>query len=182
MFAAHLLPLLHGREIAVVSPDAGGTKRAELFRATLARAVGADVPLCFLEKRRSGGVVGGQEVVVGSVEGRIAVIVDDLISTGTTLAGAAAACCAQGAYAAYATVTHGLFTGDAERIVTAARFERLIMTNTVPPFRLQPQTVQARIAVLDVAPLLAEAIRRLHREESLEGLDRFGLPQARASV
>jgi ribose-phosphate pyrophosphokinase len=79
-------------------------------------------------------------------------------------------------------VTHGLFTGDAERVVTSAGFDRLVITNTVPPFRLQPETVQARITVLDVAPLLAEAIRRLHRDESLEGLNLFGLPQARASV
>ena len=182
LFVSHLLPLLHERETAVVSPDAGGTKRAELFRASLASALGAEIPLSFLEKRRSGGVVGGQEAVVGSVEGRTVVIVDDLVSTGTTLARAAAACRAQGAGAVYAAVTHGLFTGDAERVVTSAGFDRLVITNTVPPFRLQPETVQARITVLDVAPLLAEAIRRLHRDESLEGLNLFGLPQARASV
>jgi ribose-phosphate pyrophosphokinase len=135
-----------------------------------------------LEKRRSGGVVGGQEAVVGSVEGRTVVIVDDLVSTGTTLARAAAACRAHGAGAVYTTVTHGLFTSDAERVVTAAGFDRLMITNTVPPFRLHPQTVQARITVVDVAPLLAEAIRRLHRDESLEGLDAFAPPQAIASL
>jgi ribose-phosphate pyrophosphokinase len=181
VFVSHLLPLLHGRQIAVVSPDAGGIKRAESLRASLADALGAEASLAFLEKRRSGGVVGGQEVVVGSIEGRTIVIVDDLISTGT-LARAAAACGAQGAAAVYAAVTHGLFTGDAERVVTQAGFDRLIVTNTVPPFRLQPQTVQARLAVLDIAPLLAEAIRRLHREESLDGLDTFGLPQANVST
>jgi ribose-phosphate pyrophosphokinase len=182
LFVSHLLPLLHGREIAVVSPDAGGTKRAELFRASLTSALGAEIPLSFLEKRRSGGVVGGQEAVVGSVEGRTVVIVDDLVSTGTTLARAAAACRAHGAGAVYTTVTHGLFTSDAERVVTAAGFDRLMITNTVPPFRLHPQTVQARITVVDVAPLLAEAIRRLHRDESLEGLDAFAPPQAIASL
>jgi ribose-phosphate pyrophosphokinase len=182
LFVSHLLPVLHEREVAVVSPDAGGTKRAELFRASLASAMGAEIPLSFLEKRRSGGVVGGQEAVVGSVEGRTVVIVDDLVSTGTTLARAAAACRAQGAGAVYATVTHGLFTGDAERVVAAAGFDRLMITNTVPPFRLQPQTVETLLAVLDAAPLLAEAIRRLHRDEPLEGLELFGLPQARASV
>jgi ribose-phosphate pyrophosphokinase len=182
LFVSHLLSVLHEQEIAVVSPDAGGIKRAELFRASLARALGAEIPLSFLQKRRSGGVVGGQEAVIGIVEGRTVVIVEDLVSTGTTLARAAAACRAQGAGAIYASVTHGLFTGDAERIVTEAGFDRLIVSNTVPPFRLQLQTVQARLTVLDVAPLLAEAICRLHRDESLEGLDLFGLPQVRASV
>jgi ribose-phosphate pyrophosphokinase len=182
LFVAHLLPLLHEREIAVVSPDAGGIKRADLLRAALASALGPEVPLCFLEKRRSGGEVGGQEAVIGSVEGRTVVVVDDLVSTGTTLVRAAAACRSQGAMAVYAAVTHGLFTGDAERVVTGADFDLLVVTNTVPPFRLQPQTVQARLTVLDAAPLLAEAIRRLHCDESLEGLDTFGLPQARASA
>jgi ribose-phosphate pyrophosphokinase len=182
LFVGHLLPVLRDRELAVVSPDAGGAKRADRLRASLASALGAEIPLGFLEKRRSGGVVRGQDTVVGSVEGRAVLIVDDLVSTGTTLAGAAAACRAQGATTSYAVVTHGLFTGDAERVLAGAGFERLVTTNTVPPFRLRPQTVDAHLAVLDVAPLLAEAIRRLHRDEPLEDLKVFGLPQARPSV
>ena len=182
LFVSHLLPLLRDRKVAVVSPDAGGTKRADRLRESLASALGTEIPLGFLEKRRSGGVVRGQDAVVGSVEDRSVVIVDDLVSTGTTLAGAAAACRAQGATSAYAVVTHGLFTGDAERALADAGFERLVITNTVPPFRLRPQTVDAHLAVLDVAPLLAEAIRRLHRDQPLEDLKAFGLPQASASV
>jgi ribose-phosphate pyrophosphokinase len=182
LFVAHLLPLLREHEVVVVSPDAGGAKRAELLREALAGALGTGVPLAFMEKRRSGGAVSGQDVVVGAIQGRVAVIVDDLVSTGTTLARAAAACRAQGAVAVWAAVTHGLFTGDAERVLAGAGFERLLITNTVPPFRLRPQTVQAHLTVLDAAPLLAEAIRRLHREEPLEGLRWFGVPQARSSV
>ena len=182
LFVSHLVPVLRDREVAVVSPDAGGAKRADLLRESLASALGTAIPLAFLEKRRSGGVIRGQDTVVGGVEGRAVVIVDDLVSTGTTLAGAAAACRAQGATTFYAVVTHGLFTGDAERVLAGAGFERLVITNTVPPFRLRPQTVDAHLAVLDVAPLLAEAIRRLHRDEPLEDLKVFGLPQARASV
>ena len=109
-------------------------------------------------------------------------IVDDLVSTGTTLARAAAACQAQASIATYAAVTHGLFTGDAERVVREAGFERLIVTNTVPPFRLTPETAEAYLTVLDIAPLLAEAIRRLHCDEPLEELRTFGLPQVSASV
>ena len=182
LFVAHLLPLLREQEAVVVSPDAGGAKRAELLRESFAEALGTEIQLAFLAKKRSGGVVSGEDAVAGSVKGRTAVIVDDLVSTGTTLARAAAACRAQGAVVVYGAVTHGLFTGDADRVVREAGFERLIITNTVPPFRLKPETVQAHLTVLDAAPLLAEAIRRLHRDEPLEALRRFGAAQASNSL
>jgi ribose-phosphate pyrophosphokinase len=182
LFVRYLVPLLRGREAAAVGPDAGGAKRAELLRESLAAALGTENPLGFLEKRRSGGVVSGQDLVIGDVEGRSVVIVDDLVSTGTRLGRAAATCRAQGAATLYAVVTHGLFTGDAERALAGAGFERLVITNTVPPFRLRPETVWAHLAVLDAAPFLAEAIRRLHLDEPLESLSAVGPPHASASV
>jgi len=182
LFVAHLLPRLQEQPVAVVSPDAGGVKRAEMLREALAGELRSEVALAFLEKRRSGGVLSGEDAVVGSVEGRAAVIIDDLVSAGTTLARAAAACRARGARSVHAVVTHGLFTGEAERTLSGAGFEQLVVTNTVPPFRLQPQTVATRLTVLDAAPLLAEAIRRLHREEPLAGLRTFGIPQGSAAV
>ncbi len=178
LFAAHLQRLPHEQPLAVVSPDTGGAKRAELLREALAEALGTEVALAFLEKRRSGGVVSGETAVIGAVEGRSAVIVDDLISTGTTLARAAAACRAAGAVGVSALVTHGLFTGDAAEVLAATGFERLVITNTVPPFRLPPATVKKHLSVLDATPLVAEAIRRLHQEQPLEELRRFGLPPA----
>ena len=182
LFVAHLAPLLRGLDAVVVSPATGGAKRAELLRELLAACLDGDIPLAFLAKRRSAGLVSGGDAVVGPVAGRAAVIVDDLISTGTTLARAAAACRAAGAAAVHAVVTHGLFTGDAERVVTSVEFDRLVITNTVPPFRLSPAAVQTRLRVLDAAPLLAEAIRRLHEGEPIEGLCRFGPDQAKSSL
>jgi ribose-phosphate pyrophosphokinase len=182
LFMAHLLPFLREQPVAVVSPDAGGAKRAELLREALAETLGGEVALAFLEKRRSGGVVSGQAAVIGAVEGRSAVIVDDLISTGTTLARAAAACRAAGAAQVYALVTHGLFTGAAAEVVAGAGFEQLVITNTVPPFRLPPATVKKHLNVLDAAPLVAEAIRRLHDDQPLEELRTFGLPQPSSSL
>jgi ribose-phosphate pyrophosphokinase len=179
LFVAHLLPHVREREVAVVSPDAGGVKRAQLLREALAAALGVDVALAFLEKRRVGGVVSGEDAVIGAVDGRLTVIVDDLVSSGATLARAAAACRARGAAAVYAAVTHGLFTGGANQVLEEAGFERLLLTNTVPPFRLPPETVRDRLTVLDATPLLAEAIRRLHQGAPLEGLGGFGLPQVR---
>jgi ribose-phosphate pyrophosphokinase len=182
LFVAHLLPRLRDRKVVVVSPDAGGVKRAELLREVLAEELGSEVALAFLEKRRSGGVLSGEDAVVGSVDGRAAVIVDDLVSTGGTLVRAAAACRARGAATVHAVATHGLFTGDAERTLAAAGLERLVVTDTVPLFRLPPPIVEARLTVLGTAPLLAEAIRRLHHEEPVAGLARFGLPQDSPSV
>lgn len=178
LFVAHLLPLVRGRAVTVVSPDAGGIKRAELLRESLAAGLGAEVALAFLEKRRRDDVVSGEATVVGAVEGRIAVILDDLVSSGSTLARAAVACRARGAATVFAAVTHGLFTGDANRVLEGAEVERLLSTNTVPPFRLPPGSVRDRLTLLDAAPLLAETIRRLHEGGSLDGLDSFGLAEA----
>ena len=90
LFARYIAPLLGGRA-AVMSPDAGGYKRAEAFRKTLSRVVGSDLPMVFMAKQRSdGGVSGG--AVVGDVAGRAVVILDDLVSTGTTLCRAVRAC------------------------------------------------------------------------------------------
>lgn len=180
LFARHLAPRLRGEGVTVVSPDAGGAKRAEALRESLAAALGDEVGLAFLEKKRSGGVVSG-EAVVGDLAGRSAVIVDDLISTGTTLGRAAAACRAAGAVRVVAAVTHGLFLGEAERVLGESPLESLLVTNTVPPFRLAPETVRARLTLLDVAPLLAEAIKRLHEGGSLvELMTAAGQPSAPA--
>lgn len=166
LFARHLAPRLRGSAVSVVSPDAGGAKRAEALRGSLALALGEEVGLAFLEKKRSGGVVSG-EAVVGDLAGRSAVIVDDLISTGTTLDRAARACRSAGAQRAIAAVTHGLFLGEAERLLRDSPLETLLVTNTVPPFRLTAETIATRLTVLDVTPLLAEALRRLHTGGSL---------------
>jgi ribose-phosphate pyrophosphokinase len=159
-----------GRErVVVVSPDVGGVKRAEDFRQALSRRLGREAGGAFLEKYRSAGVVSG-EAVVGDIEGRVAIIVDDLISTGGTIARAVAACRSRGARAVYAAATHGIFVGEAARMVADPGLERLVITDSVPPFRLDPALVRDKVTVLDTAPLFAEAIRRLHAAESLVAL------------
>lgn len=169
LFAGHFTEHLKGQALVVVSPDAGGVKRAERLRQALVRAAGEDVPLAFMEKHRSGGVVRGQ-MLVGDVSNRAAVIVDDLISTGGTIARAAFACRQRGARAVYAAATHGLFTEGAEKTLGAAVLDRLVVANTVPPFRLSESLVRSRLAVLDVAPLFAEAIRAIHEGGSISSL------------
>ena len=110
LFVEHFVPVLKDSEVVVVSPDAGGVKRAERLRQLLSHALGKPVGAAFAEKYRSLGVVTG-DMVVGDVEGKNVIIVDDLISTGTTIARTARAChtrgAAQGVCSCDTRVVHG---------------------------------------------------------------------------
>jgi ribose-phosphate pyrophosphokinase len=161
LFVEEFVPRIGSEPVVVVSPDVGGVKRAEAFRQSLSRRLGREASGAFLEKYRSAGVVSG-EAVVGDVEGRIAIILDDLISTGGTIARAVAACRSRGARAVYAAATHGIFVGEAGRMLAEPGLKRLVITDTIPPFRLDPALVRGKVTVLDTAPLFAEAIRRIH--------------------
>jgi ribose-phosphate pyrophosphokinase len=166
LFVEEFVPRIGREPVVVVSPDVGGVKRAEAFRQALSRRLGREAVGAFLEKYRSAGVVSG-EAVVGDIEGRIAIIVDDLISTGGTIGRAVAACRSRGARAVYAAATHGIFVGEAARMVADSGLERLVITDTIPPFRLDAALVRGKVTVLDTAPLFAEAIRRIHTGGSI---------------
>jgi ribose-phosphate pyrophosphokinase len=164
LFVDHFIPLLAGEEVAVVSPDVGGVKRAEACREALERRLKRPVARAFMEKQRSAAVVSGDRLV-GEVSGRVVIIIDDLISSGTTLARAAAAC--SGARRIYAAASHGLFAQKAGEVLGASAIERLVVTDTVPPFRLAAGAARDKLTVLATAPLFAEAIRRMHTGGSL---------------
>jgi ribose-phosphate pyrophosphokinase len=166
LFVAWFAARLQDETVVVVSPDAGGVKRADAFRDALARALGRPVGAAFMEKRRSEGVVSG-EAVVGDIDGRTAIILDDLVSSGTTLARAAAACKARGASRVFAAASHGVFAGAAAEVLADPALEKLLVTDSIPPFRLPSAMLGRRVEVLDSAPLFAEAIRRLHSGGSL---------------
>ncbi len=170
LFARHFAGLLEDdKEIVVVSPDPGGVKRAERLRRSLGRLCGSELPLAFIEKARAHGrLTTGR--LVGDVAGASAIIVDDLISTGRTLAHAAETCRAGGARRVYGAAAHGLFTGDASQVLRGNAFDQLVITDTVPPFRLASSVVQERLVILSVAPLFAAAIRRLHENGSIAEL------------
>jgi ribose-phosphate pyrophosphokinase len=167
LFVRHFAPLLGAQEVAVVSPDTGGAKRAEALRTSLARALQHPPTSAFVEKYRARGVVSG-EMLVGDVTGRVALIVDDLIATGGTILRAARACRAAGARVVHAVGTHGLFVGHASKILFGEpALEQIVVTNSVPPFRLGRDRLPDQLVVLDVAPLFAEAIRRIHTGGSI---------------
>ena len=149
------------REVAVVSPDAGGIKRAEQFRNRLAAALRRPVGAAFAEKYRSAGVVSG-EALVGDVDGKVAIIIDDLISAGTTIARAAQACREHGATRVLAAASHGLFAGAANAVLAASAVEQIVVTDSVPPLRVTDAGLRAKLVQVSTASLFAEAIRRIH--------------------
>ena len=168
LFVEYLKPLELG-SLCVVSPDTGGAKRAELLREALEKALNCAIGKAFADKRRSAGAVSG-DLLVGDVKGATALIADDLISSGTTLLRAADAARRAGAAEVLALITHGLFMEGSEAAVTHPAIGRVIATDSVPPFRVRPGPMRNKVHILPSAPLLAEAIRRLHGNESLADL------------
>jgi len=160
LFASHFAQRLRGEQLVVLSPDVGGVKRAEEFRRTLADAVSEPPGGGFMEKRRSRGVVTG-DVLVADVADRGVIILDDLISSGTTMRRCAKAARAAGARKVYAVATHGLFMAGAAEVFADEAFDGVVVTDTVPAFRLPTSLVAQKITVLDSTALVAEAIRRI---------------------
>ncbi len=171
LFAKHLVPLVAQASVAVVSPDLGGEKRAELFRQRLERLLQRPVAKAFMDKVRSEGRVRG-EIFAGDVTGRIAIILDDLIAGGGTIARTAVACRAQGATQVFGLATHGVFAKAAPQILGQAPIDRLVVTDSVPVAAdsAVAQALGGRLAILPLAGLIAEAIRRLHENGSITQL------------
>jgi ribose-phosphate pyrophosphokinase len=153
-------------KVTVLSPDAGGVKRAERFRELLQEQLGRAVGNGLMEKRRSSGKVSGQ-LLFGDVANHTVVIVDDLIAGGSTLVRAALACQKAGALRILAAAAHGLFVAGASDKLFEAPIERIFVADTVPPEKLDPELLQSKVEVIGVAPFLAEAIRRMHEGRSL---------------
>jgi len=153
----------------VVSPDPGGVKRAEMFREALEAALGAPVGKAFADKHRSAGVVTG-DLLVGDVAGATVLIVDDLVSTGGTLARAAYSARRAGAKRVLALAAHGLFMERAAQAIADSAIDRLFITDAVPPFRLLEPAARRKVEILPCAPLFAETIGRLRQGQALADL------------
>jgi len=169
LFIEHFAARLQNLDVTVVSPDIGGVKRAEQFREALSLCLDKPAGSAFMEKQRSAGIVSG-ETLVGDVKDKAAIIIDDMISTGGTISRAAHACRKQGAQSVHAAASHGIFVGNAAQVVADPVLDSVVVTNTLPPFRLDQELVRNRLTVLDVAPLFAEAIRRIYHGGSIVDL------------
>jgi ribose-phosphate pyrophosphokinase len=151
-----------GRDLVVVSPDAGGVERARAFAKRL------QANLAIIDKRREGPNEAHVMHIVGDVSGRDALLLDDMIDTGGTIAQGAKACMEYGARRVWAACTHAVLSGPALDRLNACELEEIVVTNTIPlngKDRICP-----KLKVLSVAPLLGEAIKRIHEEESVSSL------------
>src|SRR6056297_2666689 len=122
-----------------------------------------------MEKRRSAGAVSGS-LLAGEVDGARVLVIDDLIASGGTMVRAANAMLEGGARDVWALAAHGLFTGGAEEALTDRSLAGVIVTDTIPAFRLEGTDVKDRIETVTAAPLFAEAIRRLHEDREVGDL------------
>jgi ribose-phosphate pyrophosphokinase len=162
VFAERLAALVGTDPVCVLSPDSGGVKRADALRRLLVDRLGRPVGFGMMEKHRSAEGLSG-ETLFAEVEGRTVVIVDDMISTGATLARTAQAARAAGACRVYAMASHGLFVDAAAQIFADPQFDRVLVSDSVPPFRLQGHAAAARVETVGCAGLFADAIRRMNQ-------------------
>ena len=152
-----------GKELMVVSPDVGGVVRA---RSMAKRIGGAD--LAIDDKRRPKAGVSEVMNIIGDVDGRDCILVDDICDSGGTLVNAAAALKEQGAKSVSAYITHGVLSNNAAKRVEDSVMDELVICNTIKP---SDEDLKAKkLRVLSVAPLLGEAIRRIANNESVSKL------------
>ncbi len=144
----------------VVSPDAGGVERAR----QLANKLGCGIAIIY--KRRPEPNRAKVLDVVGNIEGKDAIIIDDLIDTAGTMVSASEMLISRGARKVIACATHGVLSGPAIERLTNSPIEQVILTNTIP---LEDKTF-SKLKVVSIAPLIAEAIKRIHVEESVSSL------------
>ena len=149
--------LAHESDLVIVAPDAGRVKLTRRF----ARWLGA--PYALMEKERPAHGVAEIGRVIGDVKGKLAVIVDDMIDTGGTLAAAAQTVMDEGAREVYAVATHGVFSGHAFENLTESPLSGIVVTDTIPIREGAPEMIR----VLSVADLLTDSIRKIFTDESV---------------
>ncbi|HSL67256.1 MAG TPA: ribose-phosphate diphosphokinase, partial [Actinomycetota bacterium] len=156
---------LHDEDVVVVAPDAGRIRTAERLREHL------HADLAFLYKRRSRREAHKIEemAVVGEVDGRPCILVDDMIDTGGTVAKGAEALAQQGAGPIYAAATHGVLSGKAVQLLEEAPISGVVLTNTVP---IPEEKQFAKLRVLSIAPLIASALRAVFEDTSVSEIFR----------
>jgi len=150
------------KKLVIVSPDAGGVERARAFAKML------QCSIAIVDKRREAANVSQIMNVIGEVEKKDTIILDDMIDTGGTIIQAADALTKKGARQVVAACTHAVLSGSAIEKVNNSAIKELIVTNTIPFDSKKEQC--KKLTVLSIAPLLGEAIKRIHEESSVSSL------------
>ncbi|MGB3293271.1 MAG: ribose-phosphate pyrophosphokinase [Phormidesmis sp.] len=151
-------------DLVVVSPDVGGVSRARAFAKML-----DDAPLAIIDKRRQAHNVAEVMNLIGDVDGRTAVLVDDMIDTAGTICEGARVLRENGARRVYACTTHAVFSPPAVQRLSSGLFEEVIVTNTIP---LAAERHFEQLTMLSVANMLGETIWRIHEESSVSSMFR----------
>lgn len=152
----------HKKELVIVSPDAGGVERARAFAKKL------QCSIAIIDKRREAANISQIMNVIGDVKDKDTIILDDMIDTGGTTIQAATALKDKGAKRVIAACTHAVLSGNAVEKLNDSVIEELIVTNTIPLNSKKEKC--KKITVLSIAPLIAEAIKRIHEESSISSL------------
>lgn len=151
------------RNLVIVSPDVGGIKLARAYSKLL------DAPLAIVDKRREGPTQTKVMNIIGDVRGRNVVLVDDLVSTASSLVEAIHALKKAGSMDVYAAIVHPILAGPAIERIKNSPLKELVVSNSIPT---PPQKQIEKIKVISVAPLLGEAVKRIHQNESVSSLFR----------
>jgi ribose-phosphate pyrophosphokinase len=142
--------------LVMATPDVGGTRRANAY----AKALNVDLAICYKQRKVANEIA--DMTVIGDVEGKDVVLVDDMIDTGGTLCKAAGMMMDHGAKSVRACITHPLLSGNAHNNITNSKLTELLTTDTIPL-----REKNDKITVLSVAPLFADVIKKAHNYESI---------------
>jgi ribose-phosphate pyrophosphokinase len=164
VFVPHIQKEFNGKPLCIVSPDVGGVVRARAF----AKRLNAD--LAIIDKRREKAGVSDVMHVIGEVEGKICILVDDIVDSGGTLVNAAVALMDHGALETHAYVVHGVLSGGAVARISSSPLKSMVITDTIQATEAVRNA--SNIKQLSVAHLMGEAIRRTNEEESISELFR----------
>lgn len=159
---AEYIKKTYSNNTVIVSPDAGGVERARAFAKRL------NASLAIIDKRRERANVSEVMHVIGDVSGKDAILIDDMIDTAGTITQAVSAIKANGAKRVVAACTHAVLSGPAIQRINESELEEVITTNTIPMDSKQQKC--KKLTVLSIAPLLGEAIKRIHEESSVTSL------------
>lgn len=147
-----------GEPLLVMSPDPGGVKRAQLFHKALEDRLGQRCSFGFMDKQRSGGIM-TSGAVVGDFEGKTVIIVDDMIASGGTMIAAAQTCKERGAAKVYALAAHGLFAPGSEGLFSGTDFERIFVSDSLPPLHLPDGEKTHRLEIVKTEDEFAALLR-----------------------